>query len=441
MGYDGKKFVEEAVRDNGLMFAHTVSFQIFDPEPGRRGAGRAGRSRGQAGRDARTPGSRRYANGGRSGPGRGSAVESLFGFLKRYGQRLRGRTENVFRKTKTSAFASIGDPERLGRFNRSANPHSDAYTTRYADEDELSVTELIRAESTEVLGTAFFTFVHDNLVTDALRADARFRIGICCFVVSALIRIESELDLDSDRGKAVLADALGIFLLDGVAVGAFIERMAAFLGQPASARFIRAGARCFELYETADLDALAERFRETFEYEAVDRSALSDSQDVAIFLVRIADPTVLREQYGNVGVQAVVDHMARLLAELESEHGGRTLKAMGDSLMCSAGRPGAMLEIAVELLRGYRDSDARAEIPPHEICIGGHFGRAVLKQGDYFGAPVQIAASLATFASAGEACFPAELEHVVSGAGGTEVRRTRVKVQGGKGDLPVLHVQ
>ena len=33
MGYEGKKLIEEAVKDNGLLFSSTVSFQIFDPGP------------------------------------------------------------------------------------------------------------------------------------------------------------------------------------------------------------------------------------------------------------------------------------------------------------------------------------------------------------------------------------------------------------------------
>lgn len=446
MGYDGKKFVEEAVRDNGLLIANTVSFQVFDPEPGHRDPAakdRAARAaRGRRNDQIAPPRlSRRFRRGGPDRPKRGGVVESLFGFLKAYGEKLRGRRENVFRKTKTAAFSRFGDPERTRRFNSEVNARSDAYTTRYKDEEALSAEQLIRAESTEVLGTAFFTFVHDNLVSEALRGDARFRIGICCFVVSALIKIEAELELDSDRGRALLTDALEIFLLDEAAVETFIARMATFLSQPASARFIRAGARCFELYEIGDLDGVAERFRELFEHEAADRSALADSQEVAIFVVRVADPHRLREEYGNVGVQTAVDHMLRLLGELETEHGGRTLKSMGDCLMCAAHRPGAMVEIAVALLRSYKRGDDWKAVPPHDVCIGGGFGRAVLRDGDYFGEPVHTAASLAAVAAAGEACFPARLEHVASGAGAHEVRRTRVKAQGGKGDLPVLHVQ
>lgn len=440
MGYDGKKFVEEAVRDNGLMIANTVSFQIFAPDPERRDrpqAARAGR-RGQS--DHRDPG-RRPGRHGRRDRRRGSVVESLFGFLKTYGQKLRGGGENVFRKTKTAAFARSGDPDRIAGFNRSANPRSGAYTTRYADEGDLSVGELVRAESTEVLGTAFFAFVHDNLVSGTMREDPRFRIGICCFVVSALIKIEAEFDLDSDRGKALLTDALGIFLVDDVAVETFIARMATFLSQPASARFIKAGARCFELYEVGDLDALGARFRETFEHDAVDRSALAEARETAIFFVRIADPARLREEYGNVGIQTAVDHMARLLAELGSEHGGRTLKSLGDTLMGAAGRPGAMVEIAVDLLRGYRRGPDWKTVPPHEICVGGHFGRVILKDGDFFGEPVQLAVSLASVAAAGEACFPVGLEHVVSSSAATEIRRSEVKVEGGKDGVAVLHVR
>lgn len=425
-GYEGKKFVEETVRDNGLMVANTVSLQIFDPHPERQDGPAEGRTPGR-----RLPRQRPY----------GGVADRLFGFLKAYGQKPRGRDENAFRRTKTAAFAPVGYPDRIRRFNHAVNPRSDAYTTRYTDEGELSVTELVRAESTEVLGTAFFGFVHDNLVTDALRDDPRFRIGIGCFVVGALVRIENELDLDSDRGKALLTDVLWIFLLDAAAVESFVARMATILGQPASTRFIKAGARCFEQFETGDLDGLADRFRATFEREVLDRSALADGQETAIFVVRIADPVLLREEYGNVGIQTAVDHMARALGELEVEHGGRTLKALGDSLMCAARRPEAMVAIAIGLLRGYKRGPAWQAVPPHDICIGGDFGGAVLKDGDFFGTTVQMAASLAAFAAAGEACFPAGLEPVVLQSGAKQIRRSKLATDGGRNGFAVLHVQ
>ncbi|MDA1311479.1 MAG: hypothetical protein O2985_18015 [Proteobacteria bacterium] len=163
-----------------------------------------------------------------------------------HAEHLRNLKYNFFRRKKRTNFARFGIAARTKQYNQSAAGRSNAYTKRYADEADLSTNELVQFESAEVLGSAFFMFIRRNLLTDTLAQDSRFHIGICCFAVGALVRIETELKLNSRRGEALLNDALKVFLLQEQDIQLVIDQMALFLAQDASVRFIKAGARCFK---------------------------------------------------------------------------------------------------------------------------------------------------------------------------------------------------
>jgi hypothetical protein len=438
-GFAGKKFIEEAVKDNGLMFANTISFQIFNPDPAGGASSKRGKTKARHGPGGSATG-RRWRRPGRQRSGDGaSVVTSLFGFIRRHGARFLGGG-NGAPVPNTRPLSEHGDAERIRAHNARLTPGSDAYSTRYGDEDGLSTGDLVRAESVEVLGEAFLTFIAHNLVTDALRQDPRFHIGICCFTVGALIRIEQEFAMDSERGQALLAEALGIFLLDETAVDAFMTRMTAVLAQPASARFIKAGAKCFALYEKGAISQLKTQFAKTFEGIAPDAAPLGDGTRTGVMLVQIDDPIGLREDYGTVGMQAVLDHLLSALTRLAPQHGGRPLKMLGDGILVVADRPEGLVWIAVTLVDYVADGDPPRGVPPYAVRIGTHFDGGVARNGDVFGAVVQVAASLADSASPGEACLSSDLESAIAAGGGKIVRRTKPRFQGLKPSANILHV-
>ncbi|MBM85791.1 MAG: hypothetical protein CMM47_07195 [Rhodospirillaceae bacterium] len=437
-GYDGKKLIEEAVKDNGLLYLNTLSFKIFDPDP-----------------NAQVPSSKIQDQGlGRKtkinrsspvrlqsqGPTAASMVNNLFGFFQTHAMKLFALDYNLFRREKTGEFSPYADPEKTNAFNRSVSGKSDAYTRRYVDESDLETMNVVRLESAEVLGTSFFDFVKRNLVTKELLKDSRFHIGICCFVVGALVKIESGLKLDSTRGKAILNDTLRIFQLDEGDIEAFIMQMAAFLSQSASTRFIKTGAQCFGSFEVGEIDQMTATFQKTFAMEKVERKHLGTGHEIGVFIVQIAELAKLREEFGSHGVQLVIDHLSQRATAVTKRHSGKVVKSLGEGVMCSADNTETMALMVKELLETSRTTGSSPDLPAHNVQVGAHFGGAVIKQGDLFGTPVQLAAVLVGIANPGKVSGAAELGPAMEHAGGSTSGASTVALPGTKGKFEVLHI-
>ena len=448
MGYEGKKLIEEAVKDNGLLFSSTVSFQIFDPGPETKARPSSAAETiiarddedNDTNRDSPPDPPASPLNEDDDGAPSPNLMNKLLSFFQVHAEHLRNLKYNFFRRKKRTNFARFGIAARTKQYNQSAAGRSNAYTKRYADEADLSTNELVQFESAEVLGSAFFMFIRRNLLTDTLAQDSRFHIGICCFAVGALVRIETELKLNSRRGEALLNDALKVFLLQEQDIQLVIDQMALFLAQDASVRFIKAGARCFNSFEVGDLQDVTDIFRETFSTRKIRRAALGQGEQARIFIVQIADPAQLREEFGTNGVQRVIDHLWQSITALNKLHGGRTVKAMGDGILCSVESGGAMAAILVDLLHRDRNPAKPTEVPPYQICVGGHFGGSIVKRGDVFGLAVQYAAALAEIAEPGGGCVAAELATVVTTAGGRISRRDNVRLSNKGQTISILHI-
>jgi class 3 adenylate cyclase len=111
----------------------------------------------------------------------------------------------------------------------------------------------------------------------------------------------------------------------------------------------------------------------------------------------IAGFTALTEAHGDQEAAALVDEFsAAVRAELPAS-GGTQVKTIGDAVMLSVPDPGAAvllgLRIAHELMPGHGAPAIR---------VGLHHGPAVERDGDYFGAAVNLAARVAAEASGGE---------------------------------------
>jgi class 3 adenylate cyclase/YHS domain-containing protein len=111
----------------------------------------------------------------------------------------------------------------------------------------------------------------------------------------------------------------------------------------------------------------------------------------------IAGFTALTEAHGDEqAAELVADFAARVRAELPAS-GGREVKTIGDAVMLRVPEPEAAVElglrIATELVTGHGAPSVR---------VGLHHGPAVERDGDYFGAAVNLAARVAAEASGGE---------------------------------------
>ena len=121
-------------------------------------------------------------------------------------------------------------------------------------------------------------------------------------------------------------------------------------------------------------------------------------RDSATFVFAdIAGFTALTEAHGDEEAAALVaDFCAAVRAELPAS-GGTQVKTIGDALMLTIPDPGAAvllgLRITHELMLGHGAPAVR---------VGLHHGPAVERDGDYFGAAVNLAARVSAEANGGE---------------------------------------
>ena len=117
----------------------------------------------------------------------------------------------------------------------------------------------------------------------------------------------------------------------------------------------------------------------------------------------IAGFTALTEAHGDEQAAELVADFCRAVAAELPASGGRQVKTIGDALMLSI--PDAAeavllgLRITHELIRGHGAPAVR---------VGLHHGPAVEREGDYFGAAVNLAARVSGEASGGEVLLTAE---------------------------------
>ena len=129
----------------------------------------------------------------------------------------------------------------------------------------------------------------------------------------------------------------------------------------------------------------------------------------------IAGFTALTEAHGDEAAVAVVEEFAETVCRDLPAIGGEHVKTIGDALMLRIPDPGDAILLGLEVSqRTLRD---HGSVP---VRVGLHHGPAVERNGDYFGAAVNLAARVSSAASGGEvlvsgstAALVPELEGVV----------------------------
>jgi adenylate cyclase len=146
----------------------------------------------------------------------------------------------------------------------------------------------------------------------------------------------------------------------------------------------------------------------------------------------IAGFTALTEAHGDQDAAALVADFCRAVSAELPASGGREVKTIGDAVMLAIPDPAEAillgLRIAHELMRGHGAPAVR---------VGLHHGPAVEREGDYFGAAVNLAARVSGEASGGEvlltgqtAALAPELEGVLyQPCGRRELRNVREPVE------------
>jgi adenylate cyclase len=156
------------------------------------------------------------------------------------------------------------------------------------------------------------------------------------------------------------------------------------------------------------------------------------SVEATFLFADIAGFTALTEAHGDHDAAALVADFCRSVRAELPETGGSEVKTIGDAVMLSIPNPAAAillgLRVTHELMRGHGAPAVR---------VGLHHGPAIERDGDYFGAAVNLAARVSGEASGGEvlltgqtAALAPELDGVLyEPRGRRELRNVREPVE------------
>jgi adenylate cyclase len=122
--------------------------------------------------------------------------------------------------------------------------------------------------------------------------------------------------------------------------------------------------------------------------------------------------TRLTQEHGDAAAARLADELGRLVQRSAVKCGGRPVKWLGDGVMFHFPNPGPGVVAALEMVAGV----VEAGLPPAHV--GLHAGPVIFKEGDYYGATVNVASRIANYARPGEVLVSQE---VVDASAGAEV--------------------
>jgi adenylate cyclase len=116
----------------------------------------------------------------------------------------------------------------------------------------------------------------------------------------------------------------------------------------------------------------------------------------AVSFLDLTGYTRLTEEEGDQAAAGLAAELRGLVRRSSLEHGGESVKWLGDGVMFYFPDPAEGLIAALEMVEGV----AAREMPPARVGI--HAGPVIFQEGDYFGRTVNIAARMADYARPGE---------------------------------------
>ena len=139
----------------------------------------------------------------------------------------------------------------------------------------------------------------------------------------------------------------------------------------------------------------------------------------------IAGFTALTEAHGDEEAVQLVEDFARVVRKELPQVDGEYVKAVGDALMLRVPEPANAVRLGLWITR-----HAMSGHQAPSIRVGGHFGSAIERGGDYFGTTINVAARVSALARGGEvlvtgstAALAADLEGVLYESRGRQVLR------------------
>lgn len=395
----GLKLIEETLGDDGMFKRRTLMFKRFEeaaPPPAARaastsrpaGASVTARARTAGGRGGAAPAGKKPAPGSGRRFGFGGSLSDLLSFLF-----VPMRARQIDGK-ETVVPPVVAEPTRM----RGQVPV-------FEDELETPQDEIVVADSTYRQFQSFFETLTAGGVLEAARRDLEFSRKISLFAIGVLFSIEQDINIFSERGRSIVAQVLRFFIQSHDAVGHFVETMERYLTEKDAPASIRVGSKCFRQYQSADFDGLKQTFEEAFGITDTLEVGLGGKVKVGILFTDIVDSTRMTSEIGDAAAQSVVDHHEEVVLDMCRRFGGRKVKHLGDGLMLSFANKERMVACAVAVIDSMKGLANRPEAPVYKIRCGGHFGEAIKKGEDFFGATVQLAARISAKAGDNEACF------------------------------------
>jgi class 3 adenylate cyclase len=165
--------------------------------------------------------------------------------------------------------------------------------------------------------------------------------------------------------------------------------------------------------ETYILEDVIEHMENVLRGETPARSRVRDQ---TIAFLDLTGFTRLTEERGDEVAAELAATLADLVQDASTPHGGRPVKLLGDGVMFHFREPAAAVECALELVERAPEEG----LPPAHVGVS--VGPVVVRDGDYFGRTVNVAARVADRAGPHEVFVTAE----VVAAAGDSARFTEV---------------
>src|SRR5918999_4699787 len=138
-------------------------------------------------------------------------------------------------------------------------------------------------------------------------------------------------------------------------------------------------------------------------------------QDGTFLFADIACDTALTEAHGDADAAELAASFCRAISELAAAGGGEVVKTIGDAVMVRHGNAANAvalgLKAAHEVIAGHGFPAVR---------VGMHHGPAIAREGDWFGATVNLAARVAAAAAGGEVLVTGAVRDRVGELSGVE---------------------
>lgn len=146
--------------------------------------------------------------------------------------------------------------------------------------------------------------------------------------------------------------------------------------------------------------------------------------NVTIMFSDIEGSTALNDELGDqVWLRVLRAHDA-LLSRCFDQHRGHIVKSAGDGYMVVFSTPGLGIAAAMDVQRALERGRVGRALRQHpvQVRIGLHTGRAIERDGDWFGRNVAMAARVANVAQGGEVLVSTELAARLKEQGGSDQR-------------------